>query len=194
MTTYPNWFNYAAKANFEYHLAEFADKQKLNFLQIGAFTGDASLWMLENILTDKSSILYDVDTWKGSPDEEIHTKMDFEDVYNTYLAKTGYANRRFYRGKSVDYLLSRGQLGPVVKYDFIYIDGDHTASAVLDDAVLSWQYLKSGGIMAFDDYTWHHPSGEVRLEPKPSINFFTTIKGPELDVLEVNDQVWLRKK
>ena len=187
---YPNWFEHTAQHNFEIYLAEFADASNLSFLQIGAFTGDASLWMLENILTDKSSVLYDVDTWNGSPDEQVHAEMDFEDVFNTYLAKTGYPNRIFYVGKSVDYLLSSKQ----PKYDFIYIDGDHTASVVLDDAVLAWQHLKSGGIMAFDDYTWSHPSGDFLLKPKPSIDLFVTIKRPELDILEVNGQVWLRKK
>ena len=189
MTEYPNWFKQTAQENFRNHLAGIKDLPHLRFLQIGAFTGDASLWMLQNILTSPSSFLYDVDTWKGS-DEQVHAEMDFEDVYNTYLAKTGYKNRQFYRMTSVGFLLrfANGE------FDFIYIDGDHTASAVLDDAVLAWQYLKPGGIMAFDDYTWEHPSKDKYLCPKAAINLFVTIKRRELDLVAVNDQFWIRKK
>ncbi|MCZ6464828.1 MAG: class I SAM-dependent methyltransferase [Proteobacteria bacterium] len=38
--------------------------------------------------------------------------------------------------------------------DFIYIDGCHEAACVLLDAVLSWDLLKVGGTMIFDDYVW----------------------------------------
>jgi len=39
-------------------------------------------------------------------------------------------------------------------FDFIYIDGDHHASAVLEDAVLCFPLLKDGGLLIFDDYLW----------------------------------------
>ena len=88
MTIYPNWF-VGRQNNFELYLSSFAGKPDLKFLQLGAFTGDASVWMLDNILTDKSSILTDVDTWKGS-DESEHKAMDFTDVYNVYISKAYY--------------------------------------------------------------------------------------------------------
>lgn len=190
---YPNWFKQTAQENFRNHLTEFKDLPNLNFLQIGAFTGDASLWMLQNILTNKSSMLMDVDTWEGSKDEQVHAEMDFDDVYNTYLAKTGYPNREFRKMTSTKFFMETGCARPY-GYDFIYIDGGHTASAVLDDAVMAWYYLKPGGIMAFDDYTWEHPSGEKYLSPSPAINIFVTLKLPELDIVEANSQFWIRKK
>jgi len=45
--------------------------------------------------------------------------------------------------------LQRNLLGA---FDFIYIDGDHSSSQVLTDAVLAFRLLRTGGIMAFDDY------------------------------------------
>ena len=62
MATYPNWFAATAQADFETYLAEFKDKPNLKFLQLGVFTGDATVWLCNNILTDKSSKLIDVDT------------------------------------------------------------------------------------------------------------------------------------
>jgi predicted O-methyltransferase YrrM len=39
-------------------------------------------------------------------------------------------------------------------YDFIYVDGDHTAYGVIKDAIASYECLNVGGIIAFDDYQW----------------------------------------
>lgn len=192
MAEYPNWFKQTAQVNFYHYLQEFKDLPNLNFLQIGAFTGDASVWMLQNILTNSTSVLHDVDTWKGS-DEQVHAEMDFEDVYNVYLAKTGYRNRVHFVGTSVNYLLTRATEWAITNYDFIYIDGDHTASAVLDDAVLAWQFLKSDGIMAFDDYTWGSPKG-VMDTPAPAIDAFLAIKAGQYKMIAKNEQVWIRKK
>jgi len=83
---YPDWFSITAKPNFERFLTPLAGKDNLNFLQLGAYTGDASLWMLDNVLTGKNCILFDVDTWEGS-DEEVHHKMDFSDVERVYDEK-----------------------------------------------------------------------------------------------------------
>jgi hypothetical protein len=187
--TYPNWFQQTASINFKTYLKEFAGEPNLRFLQIGAFTGDASVWMCENILTDDTSLLIDIDTWKGS-DEEVHHAMDFDDVLKVYEAKTKpYKTVAHFRMTSSKYFTEYNEL----TYDFIYIDGDHTASGVIDDAIMSWQVLKPGGIMAFDDYIWMHPDGDIAI-PRPSINFFLWAKQGQLDMLEVNNQVWLRKK
>ena len=83
---YPDWFTQTAKPNFEKHLAHLAGQDDLSFLQLGAFTGDASVWLADNILTGKYNLLIDVDTWQGS-DESAHKTMDFSDVYKTYLEK-----------------------------------------------------------------------------------------------------------
>ena len=42
-SNYPNWFNIAAKGYFAEYLEEFKGKPNLHFLQIGVYTGDASL-------------------------------------------------------------------------------------------------------------------------------------------------------
>jgi hypothetical protein len=161
-------------------------------LQLGVFTGDASLWLLKNILTGESSHLDDVDTWQGS-DEPDHETMDFSDVYKTYKEKVAE-----YDGKVYDWWLT------TVKFlsgyyldddcDFIYIDADHTTVGVILDAELSWPLLKSGGIMAFDDYTWGHESGDPRLAPMVGIDLFLHRHEGDYELLAKNTQVWIRKK
>jgi predicted O-methyltransferase YrrM len=40
------------------------------------------------------------------------------------------------------------------QFDLVYVDGDHRAASVHNDAALSWPLLTAGGIMIFDDYQW----------------------------------------
>ena len=188
--TYPDWFSHTAKPNFEKHLLPLAGKEKLSFLQLGAFTGDASVWLAENVITGPSSLLMDVDTWKGS-DELAHESLDFDDVFATYRAKVKPYNKILWKQTdTVNFLIAYNYLKD---YDFIYIDADHTTVGVLMDAELSWPLLKSGGILAFDDYTWGS-NLLPHLTPKPAIDMFVDRHKDELEILDINDQYWVKKK
>lgn len=191
MATYPNWFATTAQANFETYLAEFKDKPNLKFLQLGVFTGDATVWLCNNILTDKSSKLIDVDTWEGS-DEESHAEMDFSDVYQVYQEKVKDLPVVSVVSDTHKYLIR--QLDNFIgAFDFIYIDADHTTVGVLLDAELSWPLLKSGGVMAFDDYTWGRDLPPSKT-PRPGILLFVERHKEEIDTLVINSQYWIKKK
>jgi predicted O-methyltransferase YrrM len=183
---YPNWFD-SQKYNFENHLTQFKGKPDLKFLQVGTYTGDASDWLLSTILTDPSSTLTDVDTWQGS-DEREHKAMDFNKIYTLYLQRMDkYENLMSIKGDSSYVLPSLRE-----RYDFIYIDGDHTEKAVYRDATNAWALLKSGGILAFDDYLWGqdvHPE----LRPGPGIDKFLEEKQGEYELLSQDYQVWIRR-
>jgi predicted O-methyltransferase YrrM len=185
--TFPNWFD-SQKYNFENHLTKFKGKPNLKFLQVGAYTGDASDWLLSSILLDPSSTLTDVDTWEGS-DEREHKAMDFNAVYGIYLNRMDkYENVMSIKGDSSYVLPSLKE-----QYDFIYIDGDHTEKAVYRDATNAWPLLKTEGILAFDDYLWGddvHPS----LRPKLAIDRFLEEKQGEYVLLSQDYQVWVQKK
>lgn len=49
-----------------------------------------------------------------------------------------------------------------IKYDYIYIDGDHSYEGALRDYQLFWPMLRSGGFMSFHDISikGHRPEGE----------------------------------
>lgn len=189
-SNYPNWFRLYAEGYFRDLLQDFKGKPNLAFLQIGAFTGDASVWLANNILTDKSSILIDVDTWQGS-DEEVHHKMDFSDVEKVYDHRTmTMENVIKVKMTSTEFLITSDDKE---YYDFIYIDGDHTADAVFKDASLSWRALKPGGIMAFDDYQWE-PQLPMHLRPQPAIDLFLTLMKDHIDLIRTGPQIWIRKR
>lgn len=188
MTDYPNWFACYADEFFARHLSRLAGQPGLRFLQIGAFTGDASLWLLDNVLTGNGAHLIDVDTWEGS-DEPEHEPFDWADVERTHAAKVGFRGEK-YRGTSEAFW--RTSTLPI--FDFIYIDGDHTAAGVLSDAVHAFAALKVGGILAFDDYQWKpYPDAPAHLAPAMAIDTFTACYQDRLVILESGLQVWVRK-
>lgn len=197
-TEYPNWFAQTAQHNFEAFLTPLAGKDNLRFLQLGVYTGDASEWLLDNILTGDKCRLIDVDTWMGS-EEEVHKGMDFAGIYNLYLDRVG-NNTIWHRKTTFEYLVHhyeydhKNYFEPGQKLDFIYIDADHTTVGVILDAELAWPQLKSGGIMAFDDYTWQHHTGDPRLAPQVGIDLFLHRHELDYQLLTKNHQVWIRKR
>ena len=59
-----------------------------------------------------------------------------------------------------------------------HVDGSHQAADVLLDAVLSFQLLRLGGLLIFDDYLWSmEPVGtqDPLNMPKPAIDAFFNI-------------------
>ena len=189
MTEFPNWFaGTQAQQNFEMFLTGYKGEPNLQYLQLGTYTGDASVWLLDNILTNMTSHLTDVDTWQGS-DEEEHHKMNFSDVEECYdLRLKKYKNVTKVKSTTIEFL----RLAPRDYYDFIYIDADHTAVGVLLDAELSWMCLKSGGILAFDDYEWSEGKGDA-FRPMPGINSFLDRHKGEWLPVQKNWQLWIQK-
>lgn len=124
-------------------------KPNLHFLEIGCFEGRATTWLLENVLTDKTSFITCIDTFEGSWE---HKEMNIDSLEDNFLQNIEpYKGKvTVWKGKSQDILptLVAGQ------FDFIYIDGSHESVDVLRDGVFAWDLLKKGGIMIFDDYGW----------------------------------------
>jgi GR25 family glycosyltransferase involved in LPS biosynthesis len=179
---FPNWFDGDAVSNFNKHLSKFKGKENLNYLQIGAFTGRASVWMLTNVLTSDTSKLTDVDPWL--PYDQIPLISDWDSVEQAYDEQIApYVNKvNKIKMHSKDWLESNADN----KFDFIYIDGNHSAKGIESDARLSWSMLKVGGIMALDDVFLN---GEAR---QANLSFVETVKN-KAEIIEDSYQIWLRK-
>jgi predicted O-methyltransferase YrrM len=172
----------AAEPFFEQICPDLTEDQHI--LQIGAFTGDATRWLLDNT---KAQIT-DVDTWAGS-DEEAHDAMDFSDVESVYDAKVG-SDPRVTKLKmtSDEFFLTNIQ-----QFDFIYVDGDHTASQVAIDGINAFRFLKVGGTIAFDDLDWQSGKGAF-YDPKLGIEAFNHIVQGQVEPLCGKFQAWFRKR
>ena len=122
---YPNWFtSNGAQEDFAYFL-EGMQGHPVQALQIGAYMGHATEWLLENILTHPNSTLTDVDTWGGS-DEDRHEDLDWDYIETHYDAETDdyqEAGRLIKRKMTSEEFFNRNGK----TFDFIYVDGAHTA-------------------------------------------------------------------
>lgn len=187
--TYPNWFlQGGAQANFEKHLIHLAGK-KVSALQIGAYTGDATEWLFNNALLHPESTLVDVDTWEGSEETE-HAEMNWQSVEMAYDTRTAKFGERLCKNKmtSDEFFNSNSAV-----YDFIYVDGDHTAASVLKDGINAVKFIAPGGIIAFDDYLWRSGKGAV-YDPYPAINAIMLCFSDRFEIIEAGLQVWLKNK
>lgn len=186
---YVNWFANDGLPNFTRFLAPLQGKP-IKALQIGSYTGDASVWLVDNVLTHPDSVLVDIDTWEGS-DEPVHHEMNWKTVEELYDQKTESARNQNkivkYKGTSESFFLQN-----TMKFDFIYVDGDHTSYGVIKDAVSSYECLKVDGIIAFDDYQWSAGLGPLK-EPKLAIDAFNNIYLDRLELLLRDYQCWYRK-
>lgn len=185
----PDWFTDTyARSLFDRFLTPLADKPNLRFLQIGAYCGDASEWLLTNVLTHSTSYLIDVDTWEGSA-EVAHESIDFADVFGFYHRRMNALRgpggfTQFRRQTSDEFFVN--YMGP--KFDFIYIDGSHETHQVLRDAVSAQRLIAPGGLIAFDDYMWDDGSEDY---PRPAIDAFLRCFREQITVLHVGLQVWV---
>jgi len=136
-------------------------------LEIGVFEGRSSVWLLENILTGYESRLFAIDTFEGAEDQ-IAAGIDCSKMQETYE----YNIRKFKDKVRIFPEPSCTALPKITgTFDFVYIDGSHLAADVFLDAALTWNLLKVGGTMIFDDYAWRQ--AELPQEcPYPAIDAF----------------------
>ena len=173
-----DWFSSRIQ-NWKRILAEFQGKPDVHYLEIGVFEGRSFIWMLENILTHPSARATGIDIF---PD-------DLEARFHSNLELTGAADKvSVLKGRSQ--IVLRGL--PLDSFDLIYVDGSHIAKDTLTDAVLSWQLLKPGGILIFDDYLWR-PNESSDTTPHIAIDAFMTAFRDEFEVVLYGYQVALRK-
>lgn len=185
---YPNWFkNSTAAENFNFFLAGMKG-HPIQALQVGAYTGDASKWLFENILTHPDSRLVDVDTWAGS-DENIHHKFDWANVEKTYDEKVKPFSDKSIKVKTTSEKFFDENLR---MFDFIYIDGSHTALDVFNDGINAFECLNEGGILAFDDYTWQSGKGDF-YDPRDGIDGVYITYIDDLKILFAGHQAWFQK-
>lgn len=155
--------------------------------------------MLDNVLTADDSVIDVVDTFGGSLNEGgMHwdDAYEFDELYNKFTHNIQKHKHKvnIHKGES-SRVLRELSLQKQNHYDFVYIDGSHTAYAVLEDAILMHPMLKSGGIVVFDDYLWKdrdnlHPTNS----PELAINCFYTAFELQYDIVFQGYQVGLVKK
>ena len=185
-----DWFSHTIPT-FQFIMDVLPVKQ--DFLEIGCFEGRASVWMLQNGL-DPDGKLTCIDTFKGSEEHAV-MGLDLNELYKTFDAnvKEGrVADQVVEAIQATSYeglakLISRGD-----KFDFIYVDGSHTAPDVMTDACMAFGLLKQGGVMLFDDYLWRDMPGLLH-RPKLAVDLFVTLFNEQCDLIMIGYQLAVKK-
>lgn len=158
-------------------LAPFVGKERLRGLELGSFEGRSAVFFLQEICTHPTSRLICVDQWHNA---EIYGRF-----LSNILAIGRHDRCEARKGDTHQMLRCMKQ-----RFDFIYVDADHKADAVLTDAILAWPLLVSGGVLIFDDYRWQSPGV---LAPKIGIDAFLQAFDGQYEVLHLQWQLILKK-
>lgn len=154
-------------------------------LQIGVFTGDATDWLLKN---RDVTFIHDVDIWHDV--EGVHREGHNAEVEAYYDSRLFDSNKVFkFKKTSNEFFVAEGMK---FTYNFIYIDGDHSAIQTAIDGLNAFNVLEEGGILAFDDFLWHSSQGSF-YEPKIGIRSFLRVTSSRSRILHLGRQVWIIK-
>jgi hypothetical protein len=128
----------------------------IRYLEIGVFCGANLFCVAESFGLHKDSQLHGIDPWIDY--EEYPEYKNMQDGIFSIFCKNieNFPNRQ----KIKTYRDFSHKVLPHLEdnfYDIIYIDGNHEADYVMEDAVMSFRKLKVGGVLIFDDYGWGGP-------------------------------------
>ena len=171
-------------------------RAKKKILEIGSFEGLSTL-VLASLMPD--SRIHCVDNWEGSAEHFSGVpslESDFEVVERNFHQNTAPISERLtVHKKSSSLFFAEEQ--PRLEFDFVYVDGSHSADDVLVDSISAFQALKPGGVIIFDDYAWK-PKGyyvSKRDHPSRAVNTFLKFQGPkQYQILSTGYQLILLKK
>lgn len=157
-------------------LAPLKGQPGLMFLELGSWEGRSACWLLEHILTHPTSRLVCAD---------LFTRR--EDIFDRNIAATG---RETQVKKAKGRIHSTLPLLPKSSMHFIYVDASSNEKDELEDARLSWELLRPGGLIVFDDY-----GGPPDWEPgvTKGVQSFLRQKSGELEILFEDFQLGARK-
>ena len=154
----------------------------LRMLEIGSWEGRSSIWWLDNLLKHPASTLMCVDPC-------IEPNRYRRLLRNIATHPLGH-KITLARCES-DKLLPNM---PATFYDWIYVDGSHEGCDVLRDACLSFNALKRGGTLIFDDYGADETvEPGITITPKIAIDGFIAAHRPMLEILHTGYQIAIRK-
>jgi hypothetical protein len=186
-----DWWSNDHLHNFKNLKRHFQGIQDLSFLEVGCFEGRTTTWLLDHILINPKDKITCIDL--NFPEQFDQNILPHGDKVRV---RTGTSS------ESLMTLLLEHEL-----FDFIYIDADHNAFAVLRDLILAWDLLKKDGIMLMDDYLYTdfdisfysnqkefflYPNF-VLTPPKKAIDVFLDIYKGQYDIFCNNYQMGIKK-
>lgn len=180
------WFAIAAKENWDQIFPQLKPRK---ILEVGSYEGASTCYCIRTLsnLVDHLE-LHCVDTWEGGIEHKKGgaAEVNMQEIEQRFRRniEIEIQNIQFpvainiHKERSATALTKLIATGRSGFFDFIYIDGSHQAPDVLTDAILAFQLLRIGGVIAFDDYLWSEHAVLQRdplRSPKIAIDAFTNI-------------------
>ena len=165
--------------DFNNLLKAWIGKPNLSFLEIGSGEGSSAIGTIKEVLTDESSVLTCLDNWNPIPLNGFFAD-DYETNFDNNIQP--YANQIIKVKSDSTVWLNNNQ---DKRFDFIYIDGDHTYEGCKSDLELSWNLLKNGCWMVADCYSFDGVGPAV-------VDFIESVKN-NVTFVKTEAQMWLQK-
>ncbi|HEX9789935.1 MAG TPA: class I SAM-dependent methyltransferase [Kiloniellales bacterium] len=122
--------------------------------------------------------------WYGGASARDQSDMDriYEDVVRRFAGDPRVAIHRLESAAAARHLAD-------TDFDWVYVDGDHSFHAVLDDLENWASRIKPGGVLAGDDYSWRDEHGAQPVQR--AVRAFIARKPPR-DLTIAGDQFLMR--
>jgi len=167
--------------------------KKINILEIGVYEGDSTKWFLTNVMGNKDSLLYAVDTFDRSPDFSNINLKKIKKQFITNIKSTKKEQQvKLMETYSYDALVELSTIKNI-RFDIVFIETSDQAIHLISDAVLAWNMLNTGGIMIFGNYSNNLLINELS-KPLIAVNSFIEIMKPTLNILHKETQIFIEKK
>ena len=159
--------------------------ENFNYLEIGSFEGLSSLFILSYW---KNANVTCVDTWETSKDESQFLDFNFQTVEKKF--DTNLKDFLFRKIKNTSEIAFK-ELKQRDSFDYIYIDGSHNGIDIYNDALASFNILKVGGIIIFDDITNIYQ--EIEMQPHDAFEKFYILYKRKIKILYLKNIAVIEK-
>lgn len=157
-----------------------------SYLEIGVYEGNTFFYLVDILAKNFSDTVF----WCLDPhDESFDIKDDLQTIKKRFqhnLSISPYIDRiKYIQRDSFHGLMDIYDNG--MTFDFIYIDGDHRSSTVMEDLVLSWRILNPGGVILLDDTHGWTPfeNSSITDTPRLAVEAFIQIHWNDINVLPI---------
>ncbi len=138
----------------------FNPSERRTIVELGVYEGASSCWWSDNFLEHPDSRLYCIDPFQGNIEyqqnrDKFPTLNQIEQIARANIAKSKHPGKvTVLKGASWDEFpdISRDLKILGTPIDILYVDGEHTSTAVCRDLSLYAPLVRSGGAIIIDDY------------------------------------------
>jgi predicted O-methyltransferase YrrM len=174
--------------NISHIVKEYGIPNKI--CEIGIYEGSTTFWIADNLTPHNENLkIYAIDSHDISVDLTVDLKQ-IKKHFEYNMALNSYDNIVYMNKKSEEALIYL--INDNIKFDFIYIDGDHRASGVLVDLVLAWKILNINGVILCDDTTtWKYVdknnTTSCQMSPRLAVESFIQCNWHKLNTIKLVD-------